>query len=156
MYQLGFMPSKADSDVLMKDCKDHWEYVCTWIDDLLYDGCNGKAFYDALHELKYPLKGVSEPTYHLGGDFKRVAEPESMLTWGAQTYVKRMLPSYEQLFSEPVPKREVQAPLELDDHPEIDDSPLLGMEDIKKYWQMIGEIQWAVVELGWIGIIAAT
>eukprot|EP00957_Ditylum_brightwellii_P043074 3263265-Ditylum_brightwellii.AAC.1 len=34
MYQLGFMLSKADSDVWMKDCKDHWEYVCTWVDDL--------------------------------------------------------------------------------------------------------------------------
>eukprot|EP00957_Ditylum_brightwellii_P036665 2777212-Ditylum_brightwellii.AAC.1 len=51
MCQLGFMPSKADSDVQMKDFKDHWDN----------------------------LKGVSEPTYHLGGDFKRVTEPESML-----------------------------------------------------------------------------
>eukprot|EP00957_Ditylum_brightwellii_P076848 5840882-Ditylum_brightwellii.AAC.1 len=75
----------------MKDCKDHWEYVCTWVDDLLYAEQNGKSFYDALHELKYQLKGVSEPTYHLGGDFKRVTEPESMLTLGAQTYVRRML-----------------------------------------------------------------
>eukprot|EP00957_Ditylum_brightwellii_P067000 5086141-Ditylum_brightwellii.AAC.1 len=99
MYQLGFMPSKADSGVWMKDCKDHWEH--------------------------------------------RVTEPDFMLTWGAQTYVRRMLASYEQLFGKPVPKREVHAPLEPSDHPEIDDSPLLDMEDIKKYWQMIGEIQWA-------------
>eukprot|EP00957_Ditylum_brightwellii_P176680 13457126-Ditylum_brightwellii.AAC.1 len=66
-----------------------------------------------------------------------------MLTWGAQTYMKRMLASCEQLFSEPVPKREVHALLEPGDHPEIDDSHLLDMEDIKKYWQMIGEMQWA-------------
>ena len=52
--------------------------------------------------------------------------------------MKRMLASYEQLFGEPVPKQEVHAPLETGDHPEIDDSPLLDMEDIKKYWQMIG------------------
>eukprot|EP00957_Ditylum_brightwellii_P055110 4177260-Ditylum_brightwellii.AAC.1 len=79
----------------MKDCKDHWEYVCTWVNDLLCAGHNWKAFYDALCELKYQLKGVSDPTYHLGGDFKRVREPESMLTWGAQTYVRRILASYE-------------------------------------------------------------
>eukprot|EP00957_Ditylum_brightwellii_P012995 982069-Ditylum_brightwellii.AAC.1 len=66
-----------------------------------------------------------------------------MLTWGAQTCVKRMLASYEQLLGEPAPKREVHAPLEPGDYPEIDDSPLLGLEDIKKYWQMIGEMQWA-------------
>eukprot|EP00957_Ditylum_brightwellii_P010867 823885-Ditylum_brightwellii.AAC.1 len=59
MYHLGFMPSKADSDVRMKDCKDHWEYVCTWIDDLLYARHNRKVFYDALCELKYQLKGVN-------------------------------------------------------------------------------------------------
>eukprot|EP00957_Ditylum_brightwellii_P025722 1946684-Ditylum_brightwellii.AAC.1 len=149
------MPSKADSDVWMKDCKDHCEYICTWIDDLLYAGHNGKAFYDALHKLKYQLKGVSETTYHLSGNFKRVTEPESMLTWGAQIYVKRMMASYEQLFGEPVPKLEVHAQLEPGDHPEIDDSPLLGFEDIKKYWQMIGEMQWAV-SLGQTDIIAAT
>eukprot|EP00957_Ditylum_brightwellii_P080765 6142731-Ditylum_brightwellii.AAC.1 len=54
-----------------------------------------------------------------------------------------------------VPKREVHAPLEPGDHPKIDNSPLLYMEDIKKYWQMIGEMEWAVA-LGWIDIIAAT
>eukprot|EP00957_Ditylum_brightwellii_P009705 731525-Ditylum_brightwellii.AAC.1 len=106
------MPPKADSDVWMKDCKGHWEYVCTWTDNLLHTGCNGKAFYDALHELKYQLKGLSEPVYHLDGDFKKVTEPESMLPWGVQTYVKKMMASYEQLFGEPVPKQEVHAPLE--------------------------------------------
>eukprot|EP00957_Ditylum_brightwellii_P023221 1752520-Ditylum_brightwellii.AAC.1 len=66
----------------MKDCKDHWEYVCTQVDDLLYAQRNGKAFYDALRKLEYQLKGGSEPLYHLGGNFKRVTETESMLTWG--------------------------------------------------------------------------
>eukprot|EP00957_Ditylum_brightwellii_P209106 15360363-Ditylum_brightwellii.AAC.1 len=40
-----------------------------------------------------------------------------------------------------MPKREVHAPLESGDYPEIDDSPLLDMEDIKKYWLMIGEMR---------------
>eukprot|EP00957_Ditylum_brightwellii_P124251 9471258-Ditylum_brightwellii.AAC.1 len=128
----------------MKDWNDHWEYVCTWADDLLYAGHNGRAVYDALSKLKYELKDVSELTYHLGNDFKRVTEPEYMLTQGAQTYVKRMLVSYEQLFGELVPKQEVHAPLEPGDHPEIDDSPLLDMEDVKKYWQILGEMQWAI------------
>eukprot|EP00957_Ditylum_brightwellii_P075134 5709509-Ditylum_brightwellii.AAC.1 len=82
-------------------------------------------------------------------------EPEPMLTLGAQTYVKRMLASYEQLFGEPMPKREVHSPLKPGDHPGINDSPLLGMKDIKKYWQIIGEMQWAVA-LRQIDIIAAT
>eukprot|EP00957_Ditylum_brightwellii_P122177 9316940-Ditylum_brightwellii.AAC.1 len=110
MYQFGLMPSKSNSDIWMKDCKDHWEY----------------------------LKGVSKLAYYLGGDFKR-----------------RMLASYEQLFGESMPKQEVHAPLEPGNYPEIEDYPLLDMEDTKKYWQMIGGMQWAV-SLGCIDIIAAT
>eukprot|EP00957_Ditylum_brightwellii_P082583 6279303-Ditylum_brightwellii.AAC.1 len=66
-----------------------------------------------------------------------------------------MLAGYEELFGEPVPKCEVYAPLEPGDHSEIDDTSLFDMEDVKKYRQMIGEIQWAVT-LGHIDIVAAT
>eukprot|EP00957_Ditylum_brightwellii_P176923 13476527-Ditylum_brightwellii.AAC.1 len=69
--------------------------------------------------------------------------------------METMLASYEQLFVEPVPKQEVHAPLEPGDHSEIDDSLLLDTEGIKKYWQIIGEMQCAVA-LGCIDIIAAT
>jgi len=155
MRQLGYFPSKADTDVWMKDCGTHWEYVCTWVDDLLYAGKNSKGFYDSLKALGYKLKGVGSPTYHLGGDFVRVNEPESMLTWGALTYVKRMMSNYEQIFKEQVPKREIHAALEPGDHPEVDESPLLDQEGIKIYWQLIGEMQWAVA-LGRIDIMNGT
>ena len=156
MHNMGFHPSKADSDVWMKDCGSHYEYVATYVDDLLYCGKDPKKFYATLEkDYKYKLKGVGHPTYHLGGDFKRVSEPESILTWGALTYVKRMLVNYENTFGEPVPKREVHAPLTPNDHPELDDSPLLDREEKKIYWTMIGELQWAVA-LGRIDIICAT
>ena len=155
MREMGFFPSKADQDVWMRDKDDHYEYVCTWVDDLLYAGRDGKGFYDDIRALGYKLKGVEEPKYHLGGDFKRVKEPEEILTWGSHTYVKRMLVNYEQLFGEPVPNREVHAPLEPGDHPELDDSELLDASGIKQYWQMIGEMQWCVA-LGRIDIISAT
>eukprot|EP00957_Ditylum_brightwellii_P063822 4843222-Ditylum_brightwellii.AAC.2 len=54
-----------------------------------------------------------------------------------------------------MPKQEIHASLEPGDHPGVDDSPLLDMEDIKKYWQMSGGMQWAVA-LDHIGIIATT
>jgi Reverse transcriptase (RNA-dependent DNA polymerase) len=155
MRQLGFVPSKADSDVWMKDCGDYWFYVCTWVDDLLCAGEDPKGFYDALNRLGYKLKGVGSPTYHLGGDFIRVKKPESVHSWGALTYVKRLLTNYEQIFKEPVPKCEIHAPLESGDHPEIDDSPLLDQAGIRSYWQMIREMQWAVA-LGRVDIMNAT
>ena len=41
--------------------------------------------------MKYKLKGIGAPTYHLGDNFKHVNEPEKILTWGAMSYVKRMM-----------------------------------------------------------------
>ena len=139
----------------MRNCITHYELVSTHVDDLLYAGKNADRFYNALRKKGFKLKGVGPPKYHLGGDFKRVKEPEPMLTWGAQTYVKRMLENYERTFGEPVKKRDISSPLEPSDHPEIDDSPLLDEVDKKRYWTMIGELQWAVA-LGRIDIIAAT
>ncbi len=155
MRQLGYTSSKADADVWMKDCGSHWEYVCTYVDDVIYGGKDPKAYFQNLLDMGYKLKGVGEPKYHLGGDFTRVREPESVLTWGSHTYVKRMMANYEQMFGEPVPKREIHAPLEPGDHPELDESELLPGPGIKIYWQMIGEMQWAVA-LGRIDLISAT
>eukprot|EP00957_Ditylum_brightwellii_P021769 1642351-Ditylum_brightwellii.AAC.1 len=63
------------------------------------------------------------------------------MAWGAQIYVKRLLDRYEQFSGKPETNHKVYAPLELGEHLEIDESPLLDMKEIKKYWQMIGEIQ---------------
>jgi hypothetical protein len=158
MVSLGFLPSKADSDVWIKDCGNHYEYVCTWVDDLLYAGRDSQGFFHTLEGLGYKLKGVGPPHYHPSGDFKRIVDANGeppMLTWGATTYVKWMLESYVQLFGEPVPKRTVTVPLPENDHPELDDSLLLDENGVKKYWQMIGEMQWAVAFVH-IDLISAT
>ena len=42
------------------------------------------------------------------------------------------------------PKTNVSSPLEKGDHPELDTSPLLGMDDITKYQSIIGILQWAI------------
>ena len=154
MSALNWKPSKADPDVWMKDCGDHWEYVCTWVDDLLYAGSDGEGFFQELRDIGYKLKGVGEPSYHLGGDFKRVTEPENMLLWGSYTYIKKMLSQYELMFDEPVPNKKIHAPLVPGDHPEIDDSDFLGQHETSIYLSMIGAMQWAVA-LGRIDIFAA-
>lgn len=155
MNQLGYKPSKADPDVWIKDCDTHYEYVCTYVDDLLCVSREPEKCYASLEQLGYKLKGVKKPDYHLGGDFKYVGKPEKMLTWGAHTYIKKMMYQYEKLFGVPVPKREIHAPLEPRDHPELDDSELLDVKDIKVYQTMIGTLQWAV-SLGRMYILCAT
>lgn len=55
-----------------------------------------------------------------------------------------------------VPKHEEHALLAPGENPELDDSYLLPGSGIKIYWQMIGEMQWAVAALGRIDLISAT
>jgi len=66
-----------------------------------------------------------------------------------------MMQKYENMFGSPVPKREVHAPLEPGDHPELDESPLCDAEQVKQFQSMIGDLQW-LVSLGRIDIFCAT
>jgi Reverse transcriptase (RNA-dependent DNA polymerase) len=155
LHNLAFFPSKADRDIWMHDCKTHWEYVATYVDDLLYVGKNSKHFFQSLLDVGFKLKGVGMPKYHLGGDFKRVDVPKKILTWGSYTSVNKMLKKYEQLFDELVPKFDDHAPLEPGDHPKLDDSPLCDANQTHMFMSMIGNMQWAV-SLGRIDIFCAT
>ena len=77
-----------------------------------------------------------------------------MLTWGAQTYVKGVMVNYEKLFGEPVPKHEIHIALDPSNHHDLDSTDFCDAEEIKLYWSMIGELQWAVA-LGRIDIMCA-
>ena len=46
-----FCLSKADPDIWMKDCGDHYSHVAVYVDDCLYAGKDGKAFFDELKSL---------------------------------------------------------------------------------------------------------
>ena len=136
----------------MKDCGDYWAYICTYVDDLIVMHKDPMSIVKFLEE-RYTLKGVGTPEYHLGGDIEWRTEPERVLTWGSRTYVKRCLESYEKLFGAP-PTKEVHAPLDPSDHPELDESPLLEQDGIQRYQSLMGMLQWAVT-LGRMDIMCA-
>ena len=58
-------------------------------------------------------------------------------------YINKILAAYKKMF----PKENlinVKAPLEKNDHPELDNAELCNEEQITKYMCMIGQLQWAV------------
>ena len=142
MRSLGFTASYADPDVWMRDAGTCYEYVVVYVDDLYAALKDPKAFYDALQSAphNYKLKGVEEPKYHLGGDFFR--DKDGTFCYSAQTYVKRLNLTYETLFGEK--PQTVFSPMDKDDHPELDDSPLCGPDDTSKYQSIIGALQWTI------------
>ena len=131
-----------------------WEYP----EDNPYGECtyDGKVevYYNICNILtdkyKYKLKGVGELQVHLGCDFFR--DQDNILCYGSKRYIKKMLESYEKMHGEK-PKK-ASSPLEKNDHPEIDESAVLNVDDQKKYQSMIGALQW-VVTLGRFDIATA-
>ena len=53
-----------------------------------------------------------------------------------------MVENYKHLFKEK-PKF-VNSPLEVGDHPELDDTPLLDQAGITQYLSLIGQLQWLI------------
>ena len=53
---MGFLPSKADSEMWMKDCGTHYEYILVYSDDLLIVSKDTQAVVTQLSQ-KHSLKG---------------------------------------------------------------------------------------------------
>lgn len=60
LRDFGFVPSKADYDLWMRKQDDHYEYISTWVDDLLVFS---KKLMEIMNTIKetYDLKGVGAP-----------------------------------------------------------------------------------------------
>ena len=65
-----------------------------------------------------------------------------VLFCGAQTYVRCLVDVCKELFGEQ--PKEVHSPLDKDDKPELDDTPLLGPDGIEHFQTLIGAAQWLI------------
>ena len=152
LHKYGFHRSRVNPDLWMQDVGDLWEYVIVYVDDIIVAMKGAKHFFDELQgpNVSFTMKGVGKLNYHLGADF--FYNDDGTLCFGSQTYAKRLCSTFETLFGEqPKP---YFAPLDHEDHPELDDSPLCGPDDTAKYQSLIGPCQW-MVSLCWLDIVHA-
>jgi hypothetical protein len=136
---LGFWQSKAGNDIWMREQSDHYEYVTIFVDDLLVFSRNAREVIDVF-ECLYGVKGVGFPEYYNGGDVYE--DEDGKLCLSAKTYIKQVAEKIESLLESKL--KCYGSPLEPGDHPEMDESDLLGEEDIAKYQMLCGCAQWAV------------
>jgi hypothetical protein len=61
----------------------------------------------------------------------------------AKHYIDKMIDTDVQLYGEK--PRKALSPLEQNDHPEMDDSPLLRQDEMQQFQSLIGAMQWAVL-----------
>ena len=128
LQEMGFMPCKNEPDLWMRDAEDCYEYICVYVDDLLAIMKEPDVFFKELTDTYgYKLKGVGEPTYHLGGNYSR--DPDGTLVWGAKDYITKILDNYQRMQGDMPPK--YRSPMERKAHPELDNSEPLDLDGIK-------------------------
>ena len=144
LAEMGFKPCKAEPDIWMRPSKtgNHYEYVAVYVDDLALVLDKPQEFTQFLeNEYNFKLKGTGPITFHLGMDIIR--DSEGVLCIQPKKYIEKMVANYTRMFSEP-PTSRVYSPLDKGDHPELDESELLGPTGITQYQSLIGSLQWAV------------
>ena len=153
LRELGFRISKADNDLWYRDMGDHYEYIGVYVDDLAIASKDPAEIVRILREeYKFKIKGDGHIAFHLGCDYFRDAD--GTLVAQPKEYIQKMMNTYIQFFKES-PKKIYRAPLEPNDHPEIDESEPLDEEDHAKYLCMVGQLQW-LVTLGRWDVMSAT
>lgn len=153
LTDLGFIQSKAESDIWLRQSGTLYEYVApVYVDDLAMALRNPLEFTQILEQrYSFKLKGTGAIEFHLGCDFYR--DKEGTLCMSPKKYINKLVDGYTRMFGER-PKTNAYAPLDHGDHPEMDTSPLLEPEDVQKYQSLIGSMQWAV-SLGRIDVATA-
>ena len=125
--------------------------MACYVDDLLIASRNAKSITDALMvEHKFKLKGTGPVSFHLGCDFFR--DEDGVLCFAPRKYIEKMLANYKRICgTNPTPR---QSPMEKNDHPELDSSEELNLEDTKIYQSLIGALQW-VIQIGRLDVQTA-
>jgi Reverse transcriptase (RNA-dependent DNA polymerase) len=155
LRSMGYRPTKADTDFWMKDCGEHYEYIATYVDDVLVYSKDPMKIIEELQR-DYVLKGIGVPRYYLGGDILELEEAWQKqdnpicTALSAETYIGNAVDKYEQLFStpdKPFTFRMYRSPMEQSYHPEEDQSALLNPRQSSVYRSLIGSANW-IVTLG--------
>ena len=138
---MGFFLSKGESDIWMRDCGDHYEYIASYVDDLLIASKDPKTIIETLENTyNFKLKGSGPVEHHLGCNYNK--DENGVLSMEPKDYVNKLLDDYTRLFGKK--PKEASSPLVKGDHPELDDSDLLDFDQVKIYQSLIGALQWAV------------
>jgi hypothetical protein len=73
LLRLGFKKTKHDPDLWMVDKISHYEYLTTYVDDILIWSKDPMVVINSL-EKTYKLKSVGIPEYYLGGNLEFLGE----------------------------------------------------------------------------------
>ena len=160
LREMGFRPSRTDFDLWIRKQEDHYEYVTTYVDDILAFSRNPMPIIEEICK-DFMLKGVGKPEYYLGGNFHSVNglqeandddhTPHLSSRWlkegvkmafSARTYIEQCMSKLEEMMNAEFSLK--NSPTSKLYHQEVDDSPFLSTEDHSKYRSLVGCANWLV------------
>jgi hypothetical protein len=159
LSDMGFVPSRGDPDVWMRQSFNqmttvlYWEYILVYVDDLLAIGMEPRATLNILEsDYNYVLKDFGPPTRYLGA---------SIGTYDLNDHTKCFFMSPDQYLANAITV--VQANLQKHNiklnsirsavtmtpgyHPEVDTSDPLDTDAMNLYQSYVGVLRWCI-ELG--------
>ena len=99
LSEMRFKPSKANSDIWMREREGYYEYVVVYVDDILIASQNPQEIIDWLKKKTlFKLKSTGPITFHLGCDFFQ--DDDGTLCLGPKSYINRMTPQYKTMFGQ--------------------------------------------------------
>jgi hypothetical protein len=158
LRSMGFRPSKVDTDFWIRKHVDHYEYLATYVDDILAFSREPMKIIEDVKRC-YSLKGVGAPEYYLGGSIDDIVDKqwqeEGVFTaLSARTYIENVMEKLE-LLCGVEQFHKANSPMNDIYHPETDETPLLDDEHASKYRGLIGSANW-IITLGRFDIAYAT
>ena len=131
MGKQNMTPSQKGSQIQLREMRDTYEYIATYVDDLLIVSEEPqKIIQGQKNKFMLKIKGDGSLEYHLGCDYK--LHKDGTLVAQPTRYINKILESYKKMF----PNENfinTKSPLEKNDHPELDNSELCNEELITKY-----------------------
>jgi hypothetical protein len=145
LLRLGFKKTKHDPDVWTVDKSSHYEYVATYVDDILIWSKDPMAVIKSL-EKTYMSKSLSIPEYYLDGNVEFLGETWKNqglgLALSSKTYIQNNIPKFEGLFGKEI--KPIKTSMSEGYYPEIDDS-LLCTEYDSSNGSIIGCYIWIII-----------
>jgi hypothetical protein len=103
LQRLDFKKTKHDPELWMLDKTSHYEYLATYVGDILIWSKDPMAVIKSLEKI-YLLKNVGIPEYYLGGNVEFLEETwknqRLRLAISSKTYIQNVIPKFEGLLIE--------------------------------------------------------
>ena len=160
--EVGFKSSIADPDVWMRpavkpDGSEYYEYVMTYVDDILAISLDAKAVLESLKSetIRYKNDKIEVPQMYLGAKLlEKTINGRKCWTITSVDYINAAVQTIKDAIANTrwhLPKR-AKTPMTSSYHPELDATPELDSAGITLYQEIIGMLRWGT-ELGRVDIL---